>query len=117
MTVVYPDLLGFWMSHPALPPAHTTEQAFQSLHRIFEANCAVTRAFYDMAQRQQDFALAATEATLAGLPGAMARHIDIALASVGNASGQTLRMLRPWTSTMLGRSTETVAAAQHPATP
>src|SRR4051794_40280485 len=67
----FPDLSG---ARSAWLPTHVTEQAFQSFRRIFEANLAVTQAFYDMAQRQQDFLLATTQTSLAGLPGATTRH-------------------------------------------
>jgi hypothetical protein len=113
--VVYSDLLGFWLTRPTLPPAQVTEQAFQTLHRIFEANCAVTRAFCDLAERQQSLVLATTEATLSGLPAAVARHVDRVLASAEDAYGQNLRMLGTWSSTMLVMPRQALMAAPPPA--
>jgi hypothetical protein len=95
-------------------PTHVTEQTFQSVRRIFEANCAVARTFYDLAQRQQDFVLTTVAATLAGMPGTVARHVDIAQASAREAYRHNASLLDTWT--MFERPSQAAPAAQHPAT-
>jgi hypothetical protein len=109
----FPVLSG---ARSAWLPTHVTEQAFQSFRRILEANFAATQAFCDMVQRQQDFFLTTTQAALAGLPGATARHVGSASASVREAYGQNLRMLGMCTSAMLKRPSQTAVGPQNPAT-
>jgi hypothetical protein len=109
----FPDLPG---ARSAWLPTYVAEQAFQSFRRIFEANFAVTQAFYDMAQRQQDFVLTTTQTTLAGLPDATARHVDSALASVREAYRQNLRLLGTYSSAMFEGPSQTAVEPQHSAT-
>ena len=93
------------------------EQTFETLRRIFEANSAVTRAFYDAAQRQQAFVMATTEASLSGLPRAVAHQINGALTRVGEVYGQNIRMLGLWTGSRPERPRTSTMAEQQAAAP
>ena len=109
-TLKFFDLSG---ARSAWMPTHATEQALQSFCRILETNFAVTQAFCYIAQRQQDFVLTTTQATLASLPGATARHVDSALTSVREAYRQNLRMLGMCTNAMLESSSQAAVEPQH----
>ena len=109
------NLSDLLVARSAWLPSQVTEQAFQNVRKIVGANFAVAQAFCDMALRQQDFVLSATQTTLAGLPGANTRHADFTLASIREAYKQNVRMLGTCAGAMLKMPSRAAAEIHHSA--
>ena len=95
--------------------AELSQNTLENFRRIIETNFAVTRALCDMTRRQHEFLVNTTAATLAGVPGAVAQHFDVALTSARDIRTHHARLLEAWIT--LERPSQAAAVVEHSAKP